>query len=76
MLTGKTAVEYFVKRPAIAFAKTARTSQVKHITKIKNIILILLFSVVDDISAIDLPFSFKLITRCAKIMSCSHKYST
>ena len=48
---------------AIALAKTARTSHVKHITKHKNIILVLLLITVDDISATDFPFSFKLTIK-------------
>ena len=55
-----------MNKEAIAFAKTARTSHVKHITKHKNIILILLLITFEDISATDFPFSFKLITNAPK----------
>ena len=65
-MTGKTAVEYLVNKPDMVLAKTAKTSHVKHIIKIRNRIRILLFIVEAEISATDLPFSFKLSTKAPK----------
>ena len=57
---------FFTNNPAIAIANTARTNQVRNITKTKNIILTLLLITVDEISAIDFPFSFTLTTNAPK----------
>ena len=66
MFTGSTDEGYKVNNFDIAIANTARTSHVRHITKHKNIILILLFITEDAILAIDWPFSFKLIVNAPK----------
>ena len=65
---------YLLNKPAIAFANTANTSQVKHIINMRNMILTLLFITFDEISATDLPPSFKLITRAPK--SCTAPMNT
>ena len=46
MFIGMTEVGLFVNNPAIAFAKTARTNQVRHATNNKNIILTLGLSLI------------------------------
>ena len=56
----------FVNRLDIPFVNTASTSQDKIITNIRNIIRTLVLITVPDMSAIDLPFSFMLITRDPK----------
>ena len=66
MLIGSTEEGYNVNNFDIAMAKTASTSHVKHITKHKNIILILLFITLEEISAMDFPFSFMLIINAPK----------
>ena len=66
MLIGNTAEGFFTNNPAIAMANTARTNHVRNITNIKNIILIRLFITLEDISAIDFPFSLALITNAPK----------
>ena len=74
ILIGSTAVGNFENNIDIAFANTAKTSHVNDITKIKNITLTLLFITFDEISAIDLPFSFKLSTKAPK--SCTAPMKT
>ena len=71
---GSTAVGNFENNIDIAFANTAKTSHVNDITKIKNITLTLLLITFDEISAIDLPFSFKLSTKAPK--SCTAPMKT
>ena len=63
---GSTEDGYNVNSFDIAMAKTASTSHVKHMTKHKNIILILLFITFEEMSAIDFPFSFILIINAPK----------
>ena len=63
MFIGMMDVGLFINNPAIAFAKTAKTNQVRHATNSKNIILTLGFITFDDKCAIVCPFSFALTTN-------------
>ena len=65
---GSTEDGYNVNSFDIAMAKTASTSHVKHMTKHKNIILILLFITFEEMSAIDFPFSFILLPNSVLVI--------
>ena len=57
IFTGRTAVGILTKSPAIAMAKTANTSQLNIMTKIRNIVFTRLLIMVPVMSAIVFPFS-------------------
>ena len=63
ILMGITDVGTALKSPAIAIAKTANTSQVRSMTKMRNISLTRELITVEVISAMERPFSFRLITN-------------
>ena len=63
---GNTALGTLTKRPAIAIANTARTSQVSISTNSKNIIRTLIEITCPVISAIEHPYSLMLITNAPK----------
>ena len=66
ILMASTDVGTASKSPAMAMAKTARTSQVRSMTKMRNISRVRGLIIEEVISAIDLPFSFRLTTSAPK----------